>query len=295
MREIKILTDSCSDLGKDIREQYGIEYVKMNIVVKGEEKPASLDWDLYSAKELYDIMRGGERVTTTQVPAQEFIAKFTELTDNGYDVIYIACSGVLSGSVNTGRVVAADVMKKNTDAKIYCIDPCASSLGEGLIVIRAAELVKEGKTAEEIVEIIEDCKLCANQFVTVNSLDALKRAGRVSASSAFFGNLFGVKPIIISDANGQNVALKKVKGRTASIDALAELLAEAMEGETDRRVFIAHADCDQEEVDYLVSKAKELIGTEDIYVNYIGPIIGASIGPDALAIFGWGKKVGAES
>lgn len=294
MRPIKILTDSCSDLSKELREKYGIEYVKMNTVYNEKETPASLDWEYYSPKELYDIMRGGERVTTTQVPAQVFTEKFTQLIEDGFDVIYIACSGALSGSVNTGTLVARDICTKNPEAKIACIDPKMSCMGEGFIAVKAAELLAEGKTFDEIVAYVEENKLRMNQFATVNTLDYLKRAGRVKASSAFFGNLFGVKPIIISDVNGQNTAIKKVKGRLASMDEIVNLLAEAMDGEEDRRVYVGHADCTKEEVDYLVNKVKEVIGTEDITVNYIGPIIGASIGPGAVVVYGWGKKVELE-
>ena len=294
MRAIKIVTDSCADLNKEMREKYSIEYVKMNTVQGGKETPASLDWEYYSPKELYDTMRGGERVTTTQVPAQEFATTFEKLVNDGFDIIYISCSGALSGSVNTGRKVAQDISAKYPEAKIVCIDPLMSSLGEGFIAVKAAELAEEGKSIEEIKDYIESNKLRMNQFVTVNTLDYLKRAGRVKASSAFFGNLFGVKPIIISDVNGQNTALKKVKGRIASIDETVNLLSDAMQGEEDRRVFVGHADCTQEEIDYTVNKVKEVIGTNEIYLNYIGPIIGASVGPGAIAVFGWGKKVEME-
>ena len=294
MRPIKIVTDSCSDLPKALRDKYSIEYVKMNTVHNEKETPASLDWEYYSAKELYDLIRNGERVTTTQVPAQEFSQMFTKLAEEGYDVIYLSCPGVLSGSVNTGIMVAKDVMEKYPEARIVCVDPLAPCMGEGMIAIKAAELVAEGKTLDEVVAYIEDNKLRMNQFCTVNTLDYLKRAGRVKASSAFFGNLFGVKPIIISDINGQNTAIKKVKGRLASMDEIVNLLNDAMQGEEDRRVFVGHADCPQEEVDYLVNKVKEVIGTDDVIVNYIGPIIGASIGPGAVAVFGWGKKVELE-
>lgn len=68
MNKIKIFTDSCSDLTRELREKYDIEYVKMNTVIDGKEQPASLDWEYFSPKEFYDVMRRGERITTTQVP-----------------------------------------------------------------------------------------------------------------------------------------------------------------------------------------------------------------------------------
>ena len=290
MKQVKIITDSCSDLDAALREQYGIDYVKMNVVMRGEEKPANLDWELYSPKEFYDIMRGGERITTTQVPASEFIEVFEKYASEGCDIVYIACSAVLSGSVNTGIVVAKDVMKKYPDANIICIDSKNSCMGEGMIAIEAAKLAAEGKSAAEIAAAVDDMKLSVNQFAAVEKLDYLKRAGRVKASSAFFGNLFGVKPIIISDANGQNVAVAKVKGRSASIRECVNMLKEIIIEPEKQTLFVGHADC-VEAAEELKALAEQELKPADVHMGYIGPIIGASVGPGTIVIYGVGKKV----
>lgn len=289
MRPVKILTDSCCDLGADIRRKYGIDYVKMNICVEGEEIPASLDWEKYTPSELYDGMREGKRITTTQVSVATFTEKLEELIEGGFDVVYIGCSGALSGSVNTAKTVFATFSQSHPEAKLFAIDSCRASLGEGLLAVKAAELANKGKTAAEIAEYIENNKLRVYQYGTVNTLDYLKRAGRVKASAAFFGNLFGVKPILSADDNGNNVAIKKIKGRFASIDESVNLLSEAMKGSEDNTVFLGHADCSDEDIDYLLAKVKEVIGTDNIYVNFVGPIIGASVGPGTIVMYGWGK------
>lgn len=290
MRKVQIITDSCSDLSTENRAKYGIDYVKMNIVVKGEEKEANLDWALYSPKEMYDIMRGGERITTTQVPASDYINTFTKYLEEGCDIVYIACAGILSGSVNTSVVVAKQLLEKYPDAKIHCIDALNSCMGEGILAIRAAELRDEGKSADEIAEIITDIRLTANQFAAVETLDYLKRAGRVKAASAFFGNLFGVKPIIISNVEGQNLAIKKVKGRQASMDELVNLMKEAIIDADKQCVYVGHADC-KEDADYLEAKVKEVINPAATEQFYIGPIIGASVGPGTVVLYAFGKKV----
>ncbi len=115
MRKILIATDSCSDLKKEIRERYNIEYLRMNTVKDGVETIASLDWEYYSPKDLYDTIRGGKRVTTTQVPAKEFEARFKEWLAQGYDIVYIACSSKLSGSVNTGEMAAKELLRDYPD------------------------------------------------------------------------------------------------------------------------------------------------------------------------------------
>lgn len=290
MRKVQIITDSCSDLSTENRAKYGIDYVKMNVVINGEEKEANLDWALYSPKEFYDTMRNGTRVTTTQVPTTDYINTFTKYLEEGCDIVYIACAAVLSGSVNTARVIAKQLLEKYPEAKIHCIDVLNSCMAEGILAIRAAELRDEGKSADEIAEIITDIRLTANQFCAVETLDYLKVAGRVKAASAFFGNLFGVKPIIISNVEGQNLAIKKVKGRQASMDEIVNLMNEAIIDADKQTVYIGHADC-KEDADYLEAKVKEIIKPMATEQFYIGPIIGASTGPGTVVLYAFGKKV----
>ena len=289
MRKVLIATDSCSDLTKSIRERYNIEYLKMNTVKDGKETTASLDWEYYSPKELYDTIRSGKRVTTTQVPAKEFERGFKEWLDQGYDIVYIACSSKLSGSVNTGEMVAKEMLKDYPDAKICCVDSFNASGGEGQVAVKAALLRDKGMNAEEIAAELDKVKNNVNQFVTVHSLNALKAAGRVKASSAFFGNLLGVKPILISDKNGDNIAYKKVKGRLNSIEEIVNLTADGIIPEENEFIYVLHADC-EDEAQEVVDLLKEKIPGVKIEIGYIGPIIGASIGADAIGIFSWGKS-----
>ncbi len=290
MRPVKILTDSCSDLGKTIREKYDIDYARMKTSYDGKEQWASLDFEYYTPKELYDIMRAGNRVFTTQVPAEEFERVFTNYLDLGFNIVYIGCSLKQSGSVNTGSVVAKKLLEKYPEAEIYCIDSLNASMGEGMLAIRAAEYRDSGMSAKEINDKILTERNNVNEFVTVHNLDALKRAGRVKASAAFFGNLFGVKPILISDVNGYQTPIKKVKGRQTSMNELVSSLKESVVDPENQRIYVAHADCieDAEQLKALIEKE---IPCKEIYLDYIGPIIGASIGPDALGVFGFGKEV----
>ena len=291
MKKIKILTDSCSDLNGDLLKKYDIDYAKMSTVYQGQEKPASLTWEEYSPQKLYDIMRAGERITTAQVSVQEFYRIFRQYLEEKFDIIYIGCSLKQSGSVNTGTIVAKDVLKEFPDAKITCIDSLNASIGEGMLAIHAAELVAAGKSYEEVVNETMAARNRVNQFVTVHSLDALKRAGRVKASSAFLGNLMGVKPILISDANGYQTPIKKVRGRLPSFQEIVTQLSDAIENPGEQTVYLAHADCSTEEVDMLKKMITEKINCKEIYTVYIGPIIGASVGPDTIGVWGFGKEV----
>ncbi len=291
MKQIKILTDSCSDLSAELLAKYNLDYAKMSTVYQGQEKPALLTWEEYSPKQLYDIMRKGERVTTAQVSVQEFMRIFKQYLEQGFDIIYIGCSSKQSGSVNTGTVVAKDILKDYPDSKITCIDSLNASIGIGMLAIYASELAAAGKSYDEIVTATLAARNHVNQYVTVHSLDALKRAGRVKASSAFLGNLMGVKPILISDANGDQTPIKKVRGRTTSLEEIVNLLSESMENPAEQTVYVAHADCNPEELEMIKQLISQKIKCKEICTVYIGPIIGASIGPDAIGIWGFGKEI----
>ncbi len=291
MRKVKIITDSCSDLKAELLEKYDIDYGRMSTVEDGVVSPALLTWSDEDAHALYEKIREGKRITTTQVPVEEFNRIFTKYLDEGYDIVYIGCSSKQSGSVNTGFVAAKKILETHPEAKIYSVDSLNASMGEGMLAIEAAKYAQTGKNADEVRDYVVSIRKSVQQYVTVHTLDYLKRAGRVSASSAFFGNLMGIKPVLISDRDGVQVAFRKVKGRKNSFREIVNLLRENALDVENQTVYVAHADCSREEVEELVSLIRSEIKPKDVEVGYIGPIIGASIGPDAVGIWAFGREV----
>lgn len=292
MRDYVILSDSCCDLDADLRKKYGIEYIPMRIIFGDTDIPASLDWEKISPKEFYDMMRGGVRVRTAQINADEFKEAFSKYLDEGKDVMYIACSSALSNSYKSSLMAHDILAQERPDGKIVCIDSRNACLGLGMICMTASELRAEGKSIDETAQYIEAHKQEVNQFATVESLNYLKRAGRVSTTSAVFGGLLQVKPIIISDADGQNVAVEKVKGRKNSLVRLADLFKETYRSNPHQRICIGHADTPEaaEELKTLVKERMPEEGVEVITAG-IGPIIGATTGPGTLAVYCYGKEV----
>lgn len=285
-----IIADSTCDLSDELRLKYNVDYVAMNYLLDGKEYPALLDWSSHSPKELYDFMREGKRLTTTQVPREFFVKKFTEYLEKGIDVLYVSCSSALSGSYNLSTLVATELESKFPDRKIYCADSLISSLGQGSIVIKAAELREEGKTISEVFDYIIDNRLKYNQFGTVDNLEYLKRAGRIKASKAFFGNIFGVKPIIISDVIGQNYAVKKAKGALNAKLTIAEEIASVVESPEDQTLYISHADAEESAIQ-LKDIIMEKVPFASFHIGYIAPIVGSSVGPGTIIAFCRGKEV----
>jgi len=292
MKDFVIFADSTSDLTKDLREEYNIEYVPMQYSVNGVDYPASLDWDSHDPKTFYDLMRNGSRVFTAQVHRDTYYSAFDKVLSEGKDIVYISCSSALSASINAARLVQQELSEKYPDAGIYCVDSLISSLGQGYLCMEASRKRAAGLSAADTAAYIESIKLCVNQFGAVASLEYLRRAGRVKASKAFFGNLFGVKPLIISDRKGQNYAFKKVKGTANARIAVAEHVVEAANGVYEE-LFLSHADC-IEELELLKEEILKRAPFKKVTIAHIGPIVGASVGPGTVAAYCHGKEVTIE-
>jgi DegV family protein with EDD domain len=290
MRKFQVITDSTSDLEKEYREKYNIEYLKMVFTIDGQTYDADLDWNELSPIDYYNKMRNGNRSVTGLVKTSEVEEKFEKALAQGLDVLYIAISSKLSGSVNAAKVLSEELASKYPERKIVCFDSLRSNYAEGILAIDAAKLSDEGLSVDETVEILEKTKFNYQCIATVETLDYLKMAGRVKASTAFFGNLMGVKPLVLADAKGNNYSFKKVKGRKNSLDEIINYVKENITDASDKTIFVAHADCLKDAI-YVKDQIVKLINPKDVHIAFLGPIIGATVGPGSIAISFNGKKV----
>ncbi|MBQ2769330.1 MAG: DegV family protein [Clostridia bacterium] len=291
MKKFIIVTDSSCNLEESFRKQFDIEYLSLLYVLDGKTYEADLDWKTISAKEYYELIRQGNVIKTAQITQVTYKQAFENWIKQGYDVLYVGCSSSISASIKSSYVVRDELKKEYPEAKVICVDSLRACYALGLLVIRAAELRAEGKTIEEVAAWLEENKLTANMEGSVDKLVYLKRAGRVSAASAFFGGLLNIKPIIMADARGANFAVEKVKGRRTSLERVAERVAATIEDVPYQRVIISHADC-LEDAQLLKQLVCEKAGKElDVHFGWVEPAVGASVGPGMLGIYYFGKKV----
>jgi DegV family protein with EDD domain len=198
-------------------------------------------------------------------------------------------SSALSGSYNSACIAKNMILEEYKDADITVIDSKCASLGEGLLVFYAIEMLKNSASKDEIITFIENNKLKINHWFTVDDLNHLKRGGRVSATAAAIGTLLNIKPILHVDDEGRLIPVTKEKGRKKSIKALAEELDKNIINPEEQIIFISHGDC-IEDVELLKKLILEKHKVKDIIVNSIGPIIGAHSGPGTVALFFMGEK-----
>lgn len=286
-----ILIDSCGELEKPLREKYDLDYCPMMVSVNGEEHVASLDYDQgISFHDFFEFMRNGIRVFTAAVPQITFEEKFTSYLKEGKDILYIGCSSALSASVNIATTVAEKLAGEFPERKIVVFDSKCCCHGQALMAIHASQKRENGASIEEVATYLKDNYLHYNEFVTVDDLKYLKQAGRVKASTAFFGNLFKVHPIIISDANGVNTAVKKAKGKKAALMTLVDIAVGSAQDVEQEPIFIGHCD-DLNAAAFVKEQILAKLPSATIIVGPIGPIVGASTGPGTVGVATFGRPI----
>ena len=286
----QIFTDSSSDLTTEQRKEHNILYYRMGIVVAGEERFADIDWVDYSPEQLYDWVKDlNNHVKTNLVSVGEFIEKSEPVLKEGKDILYLACADALSGSRNVFEMAKKELLEKYPERKMVSIDTCRAAMCLGLLVLKASELQKEGKTLEEVVDYVDKNKQKYHQVGSVETLSYLKAAGRISGAAAFFGNLIGLKPLVMFDVSGHNYAYKKVNGgKKALAECFEYLKANMVEGVTDV-VYVNQAMAKDRQA-WLKNKIESELHLK-VVEGWIGPIIGVSCGPGMYGLYFVGKEV----
>lgn len=287
MHPYVIITDSSCDLPIHLVEQYGLEVIQLAVTVDGEETKPNNEIDI---KEFYAKLRAKKAAKTAAVNIEAFEKAFEPHLANGKDVLYLGFSSGLSGTFNAGFVAAKELSAKYPERLCVAVDTLCASLGEGLLVVLAAQKKEAGATLEEVRDYVESTKLNLTHLFTVNDLFFLKRGGRVSAATAIAGSALGIKPMMHVDNEGHLVKIGIKRGRTASIDGLCARMKEIAIDPAEQLVFISHGDC-EEEAQYLADKIKATMGVKQpIVISHVGPVIGAHSGPGTMALFFLGKE-----
>lgn len=280
MMATKIITDSACDLPKDIIKEYDIEVLPMYVYLGEKEY---LDCETIQPKELYDNMRKGMVYKTSQIHPDKFEELFLKHAKNNDKVIYISFSSGLSGTCQSAEVAKEEVLESYPDASIVIIDSKCASLGFGLVVYKAAKMLKEGKDIDEIIKSIEFNAKHMEHIFTVDDLEYLLRGGRVSKTSAMIGGLLNIKPILDVE-DGKLIPIEKIRGRKKTLRRMIEIAEERGVNLKDQIIGISHGD-DIESADMLKKMFEEKFGCKDFIINQIGCAIGSHSGPGTLSIF----------
>ena len=280
-----ITTDSGADLPLSYCQTHDITVLPLAFTIEGQTYHGSGAMD---DKVFYDRLRAGALPTTSAANPEDTAALFRTFAEQGKDLLHVAFSSGLSSTSDAAQIAAQMVMEEYPQRKIVVVDSLCASMGQGFLVHQAVKLRDAGETLEDTARKVTDLRLNVVHNVTVDDLGHLHRGGRVSKATAVVGSLMGIKPILHVDDEGHLTSVGKVRGRKASIQALADRMEEQMKGFDNPEVFISHGDC-PEDAQALADMVRTRFGIDTIMIGYIGPVIGTHSGPGTLALFFFGS------
>ena len=287
MSDYIIFTDSSCDINPDLLAQWEVPFV--SLTVKFEEDAESFaNFDM-PFDQFYDRMRKGSVARTSAVNMEAFKEAFEPYLKQGKDLLYIGFSSGLSTTVNSGAMAAQELAEAYLERKIIVVDTFAASAGFGLLVYLAVQEKRKGATLEQAAKFVEEQRVHLCHWFTVDDLVYLKRGGRVSAAACFVGGLLDIKPVLHMDDPGHLINMFKVRGRRASIKALADKYGELALNPGKDTVFISHGDC-MDDAKLLEKMLRERFGASVELITYVGPVIGSHSGPGTLALFFLGRE-----
>lgn len=286
-RQFAIVTDSSCDMPACYYLEHGVEVVNLGFTMNNVNYEGETG-EKISEKEFYKLLREGSMPTTYQVTAETAKPHIEKFLEQGKDVLVLAFSSALSGTAGSFTVAARELSKKYPKRKIRVVDTLCASMGEGLLLYYVLKKADEGASIEETVEYAEDLKLHICHHFTVDNLFHLKRGGRVSTATAIVGSVLKIKPIMHVNNEGKLIAIGKAMGRKKSLSCLVENLFASADMDENDPIFISHGDC-MDDVEYVKRLILERRPNSEIFVHYVGAVIGAHSGAGTVALFNKGK------
>jgi len=288
MQNYILMTDSDSDLPFALKQQFDIPVVYMPYILDGKEYFDDLGQTL-DHKTFYDQMRAGAAPTTSALNETIYEEYFDPILASGKDLLFLAFSSQLSGTINAMRAARETLLEKYPERKFIIVDTLSISAPQTLLVLKAHEMYREGADIETVAAWVEANKLRAQAWFTVDDLKYLQRGGRVSAAAAVLGTMLDLKPILTETREGKLAAASKVRGRKKAMGFIVDKAVENIVDPKESIGILLHADC-REDAEKLLSMLQAKLPEMTIRLENIGPVIGAHAGPGALAFCFIGKE-----
>lgn len=277
---VRIMTDNAANLPPELREQYNIREICLTYTVDGRLVDGSAPFD---GHDFYEALRRGAEVKTSMISPAAAREAIEPALAAGDDVLFLGISGGVSGTCWGVGLVAQELAAEYPDRRVQVLDTRGASLGEGLVVLDAAQLAQQGADMDAIVARAETLCGKMRQHFMVDDLKFLRKGGRLSGAAALAGTLLQIKPILQGDENGKIVVRTKERGRKKAMDTLIALYNELVEDKS-APVGISHAAAPAEAL-HLTTRLRQSGCTGPILSVCHEPVTGAHVGPGMLAVY----------
>ena len=291
MNSFDLYVDSAANIPDELVARHDIRMIPYTCTVNGVER-LTYEKDRpfrEAAKEFYSLLRAGADIKTSLVSEDAFVTAIEPSLAAGRDALVITITESLSGTSRQAQLARETLLQRYPERKIFVIDSCNASMGEGLLALKAADLRDMGESVDACAEWVQENRYKMNSYLTVDDLKFLRKSGRISMVKAIAGTILNIKPIIRAD--GESPArlafFSKEKGRKKAISALLKSFDENVINPESQTLAITHTDCEEEALalkDALLAR-----GARDVVVEFYDLCTGSHVGPGTIALFFMGK------
>lgn len=276
---IRIIADSTCYLPKEYIDKYNVSIVSLNVLLNGNsyrETDLSNDW-------FYNEMAKSPTIPTSSQPSiEELYSTVESLVKDGHDVVGIFLSSDMSGTFSTSNLVKNMIIENYPNAKIVMIDSRSNCMQAGFAVLEAAKAANENKSLDEVVSIAKNVIKNSKFIFVPETLDYLKKGGRIGSAAALLGSLLQIKPILTVE-DGKTTVFTKVRTKKKAIDKIVNTVLEQNLKSPIKGIIVHHINC-QSEGQELADRLKNSLGLENVKIQSIGPIIGLHVGPGSIGV-----------
>ena len=275
---IKIVTDSTSYIPEEFINKYDISVVSLNVIMNGKSiREIDLDNETF-----YKQMEESTEIPSSSQPSpDEIYNTFENIIKEGNSIVGIFISSDMSGTISSANLIKNMLLEKYPTAHIEIIDSRSNCMQMGYVAIEAAKAAAAGKSMEEVINVCTSVINNSRFLFTPDTLDYLKKGGRIGGASALLGTLFQIKPIL-TVCDGKTTVFTKVRTKKKALDTLVNTLVNDIQGKELGGVIVHHINCQDEGLS-LAKKIKEQLGV-DVKIDTIGPIIGLHVGPGSIGV-----------
>ena len=275
---IKIVTDSTSYIADEYIKKYDINIVSLNVIINGV---SSREIDIENEVFYEEIKNSKEIPKSSQPIPEEMLNTFREIVEDGDSIVGIFLSSKMSGTYSNANMIKDMILEDYPDAEIHILDSKTNCMQMGFAVIEAARTASEGKSINEVINAANHVINNSRFLFTPETLEYLKKGGRIGGAAALFGNVLQIKPIL-TVVNGETSVFKKVRTRKKAIEEIVKTVLEEIESKGLGDIVVHHINCQEDGLK--LAKALENKLGKKVEIQSIGPVIGVHVGPGSIGI-----------
>ena len=280
---LKLFTDTDTDFTPELAAEYGYQLISMPYSIDAKTTYPYVDFASFDAHAFYDVLRGGVLPTTSAISKEQYMNYFKEDFAQGNEILYVHFSRAMTNTFDAMDQAVAELKAQYPAARFEEIDTKGITTISYAIVREVGDLVKAGKTLDEILEWAKTEVDKFAMYFFADDLKFFRRSGRVSGLAATMGTLIGVRPLIHMSQEGKMVSVGTAKGRINAMTYLVDKVGELGDEIEKHRICIGHSDS-PEIARNIAQMIENKYGKQDIVYVDVNPTAGSHCGPNGVGV-----------